>query len=62
MDENGVPIGPSRVWLKSEPIPGLAMTRSFGDQIAATIGLTADPGNIQLNLILYLKKIYFFFN
>jgi serine/threonine protein phosphatase PrpC len=30
-DGNGNPLGPLRVWLKSEDIPGLAMTRSFGD-------------------------------
>lgn len=30
-DANGNPLGPLRVWLKTEDIPGLAMTRSFGD-------------------------------
>jgi serine/threonine protein phosphatase PrpC len=36
-------IGPPRVWLKSKDAPGLAMTRSFGDQTAHTIGCTHIP-------------------
>jgi serine/threonine protein phosphatase PrpC len=42
-DENDEFIGPPRVWLKTEDIPGLAMTRSFGDQIAASVGILAEP-------------------
>jgi hypothetical protein len=30
-DYDGKPLGPLRVWLKKEDLPGLAMTRSFGD-------------------------------
>ena len=30
-DSHGNKVGPERVWLKNEEIPGLAMTRSFGD-------------------------------
>jgi len=33
-----------RVWLKTEDIPGLAMTRSFGDEVASRVGVTAEPG------------------
>lgn len=43
MDETGEPIGPQRVWLKHMMLPGLAMTRSFGDQVAASVGVCADP-------------------
>ena len=32
-----------RVWLKNEDIPGLAMTRSFGDAMAARVGVNAVP-------------------
>lgn len=32
-----------RVWLKNEDIPGLAMTRSFGDSMAARVGVNAVP-------------------
>lgn len=31
IDKTGKLIGPLRVWIKNEGIPGLAMTRSFGD-------------------------------
>ncbi len=30
-DSNGNNIGPMRVWMKHEDIPGLAMSRSLGD-------------------------------
>lgn len=31
------------MWLKNEDIPGLAMTRSFGDATAARVGVNAIP-------------------
>jgi serine/threonine protein phosphatase PrpC len=34
---------PLRVWMKNEDKPGLAMTRSFGDTIAAKVGVICDP-------------------
>ena len=40
---DGTPAGPCRVWLQNENIPGLAMSRSVGDMIAATVGVTSDP-------------------
>ena len=42
-DEKGEPIGPERVWLKGEDLPGLAMSRSFGDDVAHMIGVTSKP-------------------
>lgn len=42
-DENGNPVGPHRVWLKNEELPGLAMSRSFGDEVAASVGVSAVP-------------------
>lgn len=33
-EANGDPIGPARVWLKYENVPGLAMSRSIGDLVA----------------------------
>mmetsp|Transcript_3026 Transcript_3026/g.5108 ORF Transcript_3026/g.5108 Transcript_3026/m.5108 type:complete len:239 (-) Transcript_3026:430-1146(-) len=42
-DQNGNPLGPLRVWLKSEDVPGLAMTRSFGDAVAHSVGCNAEP-------------------
>ena len=32
------------MWLKHEDIPGLAMSRSFGDEVAARVGVIAEPG------------------
>lgn len=32
-----------RVWLKKENIPGLAMSRSIGDNVATSVGVTWEP-------------------
>ncbi|CEM13721.1 unnamed protein product [Vitrella brassicaformis CCMP3155] len=40
---DGEPIGPPRVWLKDQDAPGLAMSRSMGDSVAASVGVTAEP-------------------
>lgn len=42
-EANGEPIGPYRVWLKEENIPGLAMSRSMGDKVAASVGVISVP-------------------
>ena len=42
-DENGNDFGPKRVWLKTADIPGLAMSRSFGDEVAASVGTISEP-------------------
>jgi len=42
-EPNGHPIGPARVWLKVENVPGLAMSRSFGDAVAHSVGVIPDP-------------------
>ncbi len=39
----GEDIGPARVWLAHQDVPGLAMTRSFGDLIAASVGVSPKP-------------------
>ncbi len=38
-------MGPDRVWMKNIDVPGLAMSRSFGDQVAASVGVIPIPGN-----------------
>ena len=43
MDEEGNFIGPLRVYMKERDIPGLAMTRSFGDYYASTAGTISIP-------------------
>jgi len=50
IDELGDPIGPFRVWLKNMMLPGLAMARSIGDDIAATVGVCATPEVTQYQL------------
>lgn len=44
MAQNGTYVGPQRVWLKDEDLPGLAMTRSIGDLVAESVGVTWKPG------------------
>jgi len=46
----GNKIGPERVWLKTEDIPGLAMSRSFGDAVACRVGVNAIPEISELRL------------
>lgn len=42
-DEDGDQMGPFRVWVKDQRIPGLAMTRSFGDYVASMVGVIDEP-------------------
>lgn len=50
-EPNGDPIGPARVWLKHENVPGLAMSRSIGDLVAASVGVSAEPEFFETELI-----------
>lgn len=42
-DEYGEAIGPLRVWVLHDNVPGLAMTRSFGDLVGASVGVSPIP-------------------
>ena len=42
-DEDNTFIGPPRVWLKQQDYPGLAMSRSFGDRVAHSVGVSEEP-------------------
>ena len=42
-DEDGEFVGPKRVWIQEDDVPGLAMSRSFGDRVAATVGVISAP-------------------
>lgn len=44
IDEDGLDMGPQRVFLKDYEYPGLAMSRSFGDTIASKVGVIPTPG------------------
>lgn len=46
-----------RVWLKNEDIPGLAMSRSFGDSTAAKVGVNAVPEVREFTLALEDKIV-----
>ena len=42
-DSEGNYVGPQRVWLEGSDLPGLAMSRSFGDEVAHLVGVITDP-------------------
>ena len=42
IDDDGNYAGPERVW-KDDELPGLAMSRSFGDEIASSVGVFSEP-------------------
>ena len=50
-DELGNPLGPARVWLKDQNIPGLAMSRSLRDLVASTAGVICIPELTELTLL-----------
>lgn len=41
------PVGPQRMYLPQQDIPGLALTRSIGDFVATGIGLSSQPDVIE---------------
>lgn len=49
-DENGNPVGPARVWLKNQDLPGLAMSRSLGDAVASSVGVIPEPEILEFAL------------
>lgn len=49
-DELGHDFGPKRVWLKYENLPGLAMSRSFGDLCAWRAGVIQHPEILEYKL------------
>lgn len=51
MIANGQKLGPMRVWKKGAKLPGLMMTRSFGDDLGHQCGIISDPG--RENLIIF---------
>ena len=41
--DEGEEIGPLRVWVQEDDVPGLAMTRSFGDRVGKEVGVSCEP-------------------
>lgn len=50
VDESGQPAGPHRVYLRDTNIPGLAVSRCFGDYVATAAGVTSTPDVVTLVL------------
>ena len=46
-DDSGKYVGPPRVWVKNDNIPGLGMSRSFGDKCGVQCGIIAKPEIIE---------------
>ena len=44
-------LGPFRVWFKNENFPGLAMSRSFGDKAAHSVGVIDEPDIIEMDVV-----------
>ena len=51
LDERGEYFGPNRVWVKNKNVPGLAMSRSFGDKVAHSVGVISEPEIIEYSLL-----------
>ena len=47
-DNFGGDLGPARVWKKKKDSPGLAMSRSLGDQVAAELGVISEPEILEI--------------
>ncbi|KAM3131561.1 hypothetical protein pb186bvf_016345 [Paramecium bursaria] len=56
-DMDGNPIGPQRVWVNGANYPGLAMSRSLGDQVAASVGVSSIPEIFEYQLTVNDKFI-----
>lgn len=50
VNERGQEVGPLRVWIKDIQMPGLAMTRSFGDKAGIRAGTNAEPELMKFKL------------
>ncbi|KAK9916492.1 hypothetical protein WJX75_003299 [Coccomyxa subellipsoidea] len=46
----GEQMGPTRVWLADKDTPGLSMTRAFGDTVASSVGVIAQPHVMEIAL------------
>jgi serine/threonine protein phosphatase PrpC len=51
VDDNGQHYGPQRVWLRNGNVPGLAMSRSFGDMVAHSVGVISEPEIIEYSML-----------
>ena len=57
MNDSEEAYGPPRVWVRGEKYPGLAVSRSFGDSVAASVGVISSPDVTEVFLDYYDKAI-----
>ena len=43
IEMNGEYVGAPRIWMADEDAPGLCMSRSYGDELGASVGVICDP-------------------
>ena len=55
----GIEVGPARVWLQDVDVPGLAMSRSLGDYVAQSVGVSPEPGKYIWLLFIKLYSPFF---
>jgi len=55
-DYNDESVGPYRVWAQDPPAPGLAMSRSIGDELAHSVGVSCKPEIITYDLNLHRDR------
>ena len=46
-------MGPMRVWVQEDEVPGLAMSRSIGDKVAQSVGVIPTPEILEYTLTPY---------
>ena len=51
IDDDGKYYGPQRIWLKNDDVPGLAMSRSFGDVVAHSVGVISEPEILEYSFL-----------
>ena len=50
-------VGPLRIWKMYEAIPGLMMSRTFGDQVGHSCGITDKPSIFEFPDFFFILKI-----
>ena len=57
LSDYGYEVGPARVFVKDERYPGLAMSRSIGDFVAKSVGVSSEPEILEFNITSQTKFI-----
>ena len=46
-----------KVWIKGKDQPGLSMARAIGDKIAASVGVSCEPGKLSIYIVFICLEI-----